>query len=309
MTPGGGELRRNPASGKLAIVAPARATRPADAAGTRRGRSALPLLRRQRGDDAAGGGRAASRRRRAGRPRLDECASCPTSTRPSPERHEVIVHSPDHDAELEDLGDGAPRRGPRHVAAPDRRAARRGRRRRDAHRQRRRRLGRLAGAPARAVVRDAGRAAAAVRGAARGRSVTATATARASSATRSSAPASGWCWTARWAPGCPRPAASTASCGWRRRRTRRTSAPPTPPPWRRRCAALLTAVKTSIGGAPLNFWLHTAPAELRGSFHWHLELAPRTATLAGFELGTDIALVTKAPEAAAAEYRAALPPA
>jgi len=77
------------------------------------------------------------------------------------------------------------------------------------------------------------------------------------------------------------------------------------PPLRR----LLAAVKTSIRGAPLNFWLHTAPAELRGSFHWHLELAPRTATLAGFELGTDIALVSKAPEAAAAEYRAALPPA
>ena len=71
----------------------------------------------------------------------------------------------------------------------------------------------------------------------------------------------------------------------------------------------LTAVKACIGGAPLNFWLHTAPAELRGTFHWHLELAPRTATLAGFELGTDIAIVTKDPVAAAAEYRAALPPA
>jgi UDPglucose--hexose-1-phosphate uridylyltransferase len=71
----------------------------------------------------------------------------------------------------------------------------------------------------------------------------------------------------------------------------------------------LTAVKASIGGAPLNFWLHTAPAGARGTFHWHLEFAPRTAALAGFELGTDMALVTKAPEAAAAEYRAALPPA
>ena len=48
----------------------------------------------------------------------------------------------------------------------------------------------------------------------------------------------------------------------------------------------LTAVKASIGEAPLNFWLHTAPADLRGPFHWHLEFAPRTATLAGFELGT-----------------------
>ena len=71
----------------------------------------------------------------------------------------------------------------------------------------------------------------------------------------------------------------------------------------------LTAVKACIGGAPLNFWLHTAPADLRGTFHWHLELAPRTTTLAGFELGTDIAIVIKDPLAAAAEYRAALPPA
>ena len=71
----------------------------------------------------------------------------------------------------------------------------------------------------------------------------------------------------------------------------------------------LTAVKATIGGAALNFWLHTAPADLRGPFHWHLEFAPRTAALAGFELGTDIAVVTKAPEAAAAEYRTSLPPA
>lgn len=70
---------------------------------------------------------------------------------------------------------------------------------------------------------------------------------------------------------------------------------------------VLTAVKTSLPGAPLNFWLHTAPAELRGPYHWHLELAPRTAALAGFELGTDIAVTTTLPEAAAADYRAALP--
>jgi UDPglucose--hexose-1-phosphate uridylyltransferase len=71
----------------------------------------------------------------------------------------------------------------------------------------------------------------------------------------------------------------------------------------------LTAVKHAVAGAPLNFWLHTAPAELRGPFHWHLEIAPRTSALAGFELGSDIAVVTKDPAAAAAEYRAALPPA
>ena len=71
----------------------------------------------------------------------------------------------------------------------------------------------------------------------------------------------------------------------------------------------LTAVKASIAGAPLNFWLHTAPADARGPFHWHLEFAPRTSALAGFELGTDIALVIKSPVEAAREYRAALPPA
>ena len=70
----------------------------------------------------------------------------------------------------------------------------------------------------------------------------------------------------------------------------------------------LVAVKAAIAGAPLTFWLHTAPADLRGPFHWQLELAPRTATIAGFELGSDIALVTKDPAAAAAEYRAVLPP-
>jgi UDPglucose--hexose-1-phosphate uridylyltransferase len=69
------------------------------------------------------------------------------------------------------------------------------------------------------------------------------------------------------------------------------------------------AVKASAAGAPLNFWLHTAPADARGPFHWHLEIAPRTSTLAGFELGSDIAVVIKDPDVAAAEYRAALPPA
>ncbi len=62
----------------------------------------------------------------------------------------------------------------------------------------------------------------------------------------------------------------------------------------------LAALDAATGGAPLNFWLHTAPAELRGPFHWHLELAPRLSTLAGFELGTDISLVATDPAADAA---------
>jgi UDPglucose--hexose-1-phosphate uridylyltransferase len=69
----------------------------------------------------------------------------------------------------------------------------------------------------------------------------------------------------------------------------------------------LAAVHTATGGAPLNFWLHTAPAELRGPFHWHLEVAPRLSGIAGFELGTDIALVAADPATAAAALRAAWP--
>jgi UDPglucose--hexose-1-phosphate uridylyltransferase len=71
---------------------------------------------------------------------------------------------------------------------------------------------------------------------------------------------------------------------------------------------VLVAITTATDRAPLNFWLHTAPAHLRGPFHWHLEFAPRSAAIAGFELGTDIGLVTVDPAGAAAAYRAALPP-
>ena len=69
----------------------------------------------------------------------------------------------------------------------------------------------------------------------------------------------------------------------------------------------LIAVDAATGGAPLNLWLHTAPAELRGTFHWHVELAPRLSGIAGLELGADIALVTVDPEAAAEALRAAWP--
>ena len=53
--------------------------------------------------------------------------------------------------------------------------------------------------------------------------------------------------------------------------------------------------------------MHTAPAELRGAYHWHMELAPRLSNIAGMELGADIALVTVDPEAAAEALRAAWP--
>ena len=69
----------------------------------------------------------------------------------------------------------------------------------------------------------------------------------------------------------------------------------------------LVATRVATGGGPLNLWLHTAPADLRGGFHWHLEIAPRITGLAGFELGAEIALVSLGPETAAEALREALP--
>ena len=67
----------------------------------------------------------------------------------------------------------------------------------------------------------------------------------------------------------------------------------------------LSAIARVTAGAPLNYWLHTAPNDLTGPFHWHIEIAPRLTTLAGFELGTDIAIAIVDPEQAARELRAA----
>lgn len=49
---------------------------------------------------------------------------------------------------------------------------------------------------------------------------------------------------------------------------------------------------------PLNAWLHDGR-------HWHLELFPRTARLAGLELGAGVYIDAVAPERAAAELREA----
>lgn len=59
------------------------------------------------------------------------------------------------------------------------------------------------------------------------------------------------------------------------------------------------------GGVQLNLWVRTAP---RGTeeFHWHLDIAPRLATKAGFELGTGVDINVYPPERAAADLRAVL---
>lgn len=59
------------------------------------------------------------------------------------------------------------------------------------------------------------------------------------------------------------------------------------------------------GSPELNLWVRTAP---RGAeqFHWHLDIAPRLTTKAGFEFGAGVDIVVYPPERAAADLRECL---
>jgi UDPglucose--hexose-1-phosphate uridylyltransferase len=64
-----------------------------------------------------------------------------------------------------------------------------------------------------------------------------------------------------------------------------------------------------IGGAQYNFFLHTLPQgdEYKthaNSYHWHLEICPRTSIPTGFELGSGLFVNTINPEQAAELLRA-----
>ncbi|NNF96509.1 MAG: DUF4921 family protein [Halobacteria archaeon] len=74
----------------------------------------------------------------------------------------------------------------------------------------------------------------------------------------------------------------------------------------KRTMARLDAV---IGGAQFNFFLHSRPRgkayeDNAGSYHWHLEICPRTSIPSGFELGSGLYVNTISPETAAAQLRA-----
>ena len=74
----------------------------------------------------------------------------------------------------------------------------------------------------------------------------------------------------------------------------------------RRTMARLDAV---IGGAQFNFFLHSVPHDSQmganaPSYHWHLEICPRTSIPTGFELGSGLFVNTISPEQAAERLRA-----
>ena len=72
-----------------------------------------------------------------------------------------------------------------------------------------------------------------------------------------------------------------------------------------RTMARLDAV---IGGAQFNFFLHSLPQgeesqSCHASYHWHLEICPRTSIPTGFELGSGLFVNTISPEEAAEQLR------
>jgi UDPglucose--hexose-1-phosphate uridylyltransferase len=71
----------------------------------------------------------------------------------------------------------------------------------------------------------------------------------------------------------------------------------------------MTRLDRVIGGAQYNYFLHTLPrrcgyADCQSSYHWQLEICPRTSIPTGFELGSGLFVSTISPEDAAARLRA-----
>jgi UDPglucose--hexose-1-phosphate uridylyltransferase len=70
----------------------------------------------------------------------------------------------------------------------------------------------------------------------------------------------------------------------------------------------LRAVAAVMGDVPYNVVVHTAPIEGDARYHWWVEIVPRTAVIAGFELGTGVLSNTTDPAAAARQLRDVLIP-
>lgn len=69
--------------------------------------------------------------------------------------------------------------------------------------------------------------------------------------------------------------------------------------------SILGAMQDSLGAPDYNLIVHTAPVEDENKpyFLWHVEIRPRLATAAGFELGTGVFINTAVPEETAAYFR------
>lgn len=70
---------------------------------------------------------------------------------------------------------------------------------------------------------------------------------------------------------------------------------------------VVARLDAAVPGADYNWWLHQAPygerAAAVGGWHWHVEILPRLAPFAGFELGTGCHITTLSPEESARRMR------
>jgi UDPglucose--hexose-1-phosphate uridylyltransferase len=73
---------------------------------------------------------------------------------------------------------------------------------------------------------------------------------------------------------------------------------------------ILIAMESALGVFPFNLVLQTSPARLDAltarAFHWRLEIIPRLTIPSGFELGSDMFIVSVSPEDAAVKLRSFL---
>ena len=70
----------------------------------------------------------------------------------------------------------------------------------------------------------------------------------------------------------------------------------------------MARLETVIGGAQYNYFLHSLPhgedfSQCSSSYHWHIEICPRTTIPSGFELGSGFFVNIISPEYAAARLR------
>ena len=66
--------------------------------------------------------------------------------------------------------------------------------------------------------------------------------------------------------------------------------------------SVLQRLDRALASPPFNLVVHTAPFSeaVDDVFHWHVEVMPRTARLAGFEWGSGVHIVASTPEESAA---------
>jgi len=64
---------------------------------------------------------------------------------------------------------------------------------------------------------------------------------------------------------------------------------------------VISKISKALGNPDYNFYIHTSPCDGKDypHYHWHIEILPRTAEWAGFEISTGIEISTIQPEAAA----------